>query len=108
MFDKCPACGDDAQQRNIGELFGRSETVRRCEACGRLYLVGLAVPPTLSEQDRRLLQLTVMGHTNKRIASLMDISLRTVHLRRVGLMKKLGVQNRVELVRRAVELRLCN
>ncbi|HEX7376528.1 MAG TPA: response regulator [Pirellulales bacterium] len=68
-----------------------------------------ARPPDIGDltvQERRLLELTVKGLLNKQIAREMNISLRTVHLRRTALMSKLGAASRIELIRRAVELRL--
>jgi rubredoxin len=34
---KCPECGDEDQQRRIGELGHRPAVVYHCEACNRLY-----------------------------------------------------------------------
>jgi FixJ family two-component response regulator len=57
----------------------------------------------LSDGERRLLLLTAQGMLNKQIARELDVCLRTVHIRRAELMKKLGIGNRTELIRLAVE-----
>lgn len=73
-----------------------------------LYWYAARPPDTgdLTVQERRLLELTAAGLLNKQIAREMNISLRTVHLRRTVLMSKLGAASRTELIRRAVELGL--
>jgi len=45
------------------------------------------------------LRFLVLGHTNAEIATLCDVSLRTVEARRARLLQKLGVRTRAELVR---------
>ncbi|HET6883001.1 MAG TPA: response regulator [Pirellulales bacterium] len=57
----------------------------------------------LTDVERRLLEFTVAGELNKQIARKLEISLRTVHLRRAALLKKTGARNRAELIRIAVE-----
>lgn len=57
----------------------------------------------LSPDERRLLRLTVAGLKNREIAQELDISLRTVCIRRAALMRKLGVRSRAELIRMAVQ-----
>ncbi|HET6881507.1 MAG TPA: response regulator [Pirellulales bacterium] len=61
----------------------------------------------LSEADRRLLHLTAAGKLNKQIARELGVSLRTVHIRRAALMRKLGAGTRIELIRIAVGAGLC-
>jgi two-component system response regulator DctR len=53
----------------------------------------------LSPTERDVLELTVAGLPDKAIAARLNVSLRTVQLRRASLMKKLGVESRIELVR---------
>jgi FixJ family two-component response regulator len=61
----------------------------------------------LSDAERQLLQLTVAGVVNKQIARQMVVSLRTVHIRRSALMKKLGARTRADLIRLALQSGLC-
>lgn len=70
-----------------------------------------AAPPsevmgTLNESERQVLELTMLGMANKTIASRLGMSLRTVHIRRAALMRKLDVKNRFELIRLAVQFDL--
>jgi DNA-binding CsgD family transcriptional regulator len=60
----------------------------------------------LSREEREVLDMIVAGKPNKAIASRLQISVRTVHIRRASLMKKLEVQSRAELVRVAVAVQL--
>lgn len=70
----------------------------------------VSLPPTvldtLSESERQVLALTMHGVANKNIASRLGMSLRTVHIRRAALMRKLDVKNRSELIRLAVQFDL--
>jgi two-component system response regulator NreC len=96
------------------------EAVRRV-ARGEEYLqpaVGVAVartrgasgadPPTspLTDRERHVARLLALGHTNAEIASLLDVSERTIETHRAHLLEKLGVRTRAQLVRRATELGL--
>jgi len=56
----------------------------------------------LTERERQILCLIAEGKTNKEIASLLGISLRTVETHRLHLMGKLKVHDRAQLVRYAI------
>jgi len=56
---------------------------------------------TPDEQD--VFRGTIAGLTNSEMADKLDVSLRTVQLRRSNMMRKLGVQTRGELLHRAWE-----
>lgn len=53
----------------------------------------------LSPRERQIANLLVAGHTDKRIALSLSVSKQAIGARRRSLMRKLGVQNIVELVR---------
>ena len=57
---------------------------------------------TLSERERNVLRLLALGHTNKEIAKLLFISVRTAETHRARIMEKLGLRTRAELVRYAL------
>jgi DNA-binding NarL/FixJ family response regulator len=56
----------------------------------------------LSERERQILLLAAMGHTNKDIARSLHLSEQTVHNNRASVMEKLGLHDRVELLRYTV------
>ncbi len=56
----------------------------------------------LTERERQVLRLVAEGHSTKRIADLMFISSKTVEGHKTKLMAKLGVHDRVELVKYAL------
>jgi DNA-binding NarL/FixJ family response regulator len=58
---------------------------------------------TLTPREREVLQLAAEGHTNAAIATRLSLSPRTVEMHRAGFMRKLGLQNQVELVRYALQ-----
>ncbi len=58
-----------------------------------------AAVETLTEKEREVLDLLVLGHTNAEIAVLSKVSLRTVEARRARVLHKLGARTRAELVR---------
>jgi two-component system, NarL family, response regulator NreC len=57
---------------------------------------------TLTEREREVLDLLVLGHTNVEIASLLFFSSRTVETHRASIQRKLGVKSRADLVRFAL------
>lgn len=57
---------------------------------------------TLSEREREVFQLIAEGHSNKRIAELLGVSLGTVETHRARLMEKLDVHSAAEMVLYAV------
>jgi two-component system response regulator NreC len=57
----------------------------------------------LSEREREVLRLLVLGHTNQEIAAQLVISVRTAETHRAHIMGKLGLSSRAELVRYALD-----
>jgi two-component system, NarL family, response regulator NreC len=62
----------------------------------------------LSDREREILLLAAMGHTNRDIARSLRLSEQTVHYNRANLMEKLGLHDRVELLRYTVRRGLLN
>ena len=58
---------------------------------------------TLTAREREVLQLVAEGHTNSQIAKLLNISLKTVKAHRSNLMQKLGMHDRGELIKMAIQ-----
>jgi two-component system response regulator NreC len=57
---------------------------------------------TLTAREREILLLAAMGHTNRDIARSLHVSEQTVHSHRASVMEKLGLHDRVELLRYSV------
>ena len=62
----------------------------------------------LTERERQILLLAAMGHTNRDIARSLNLSEQAVHSNRASLMEKLGLHDRVELLRYTVRRGLLN
>ena len=60
----------------------------------------------LTGRQHQILNLVLIGHTNRQIATLLQISVRTVEVHRFNLMRKLNVRNVAQLLRRALQLGL--
>jgi DNA-binding CsgD family transcriptional regulator len=60
----------------------------------------------LTGRQHQILNLIVLGHTNREIAFLLQISVRTVEVHRFNLMRKLNVRNVAQLLGRALHLGL--
>lgn len=60
----------------------------------------------LTDREREVLKLTAEGQTAKEIGQVLSISVHTVNRHRATLMAKLGVHNRGELVKRAIQLKV--
>jgi len=56
---------------------------------------------TLTSREVEVLKLIVQGNTNRQIAGLLSLSVRTVESHRANIMSKLNLRSRVELVRYA-------
>jgi two-component system response regulator NreC len=63
---------------------------------------------TLTERERQVLLLAAMGHTNRDIARSLGLSEQAVHYNRANVMEKLGLHDRVELLRYTVRRGLLN
>jgi DNA-binding NarL/FixJ family response regulator len=63
---------------------------------------------TLTDREREILVLAAMGHTNRDIARSLGVSEQTVHYHRANLMEKLGLHDRVELLRYSVRRGILN
>lgn len=59
--------------------------------------------PTLSPQERRVLQFIAQGRSSKEIAVTMGRSVNTIHAHRKNLMAKLGIHKQTDLVRFAIK-----
>ncbi|QLA15908.1 response regulator [Desulfolutivibrio sulfoxidireducens] len=67
---------------------------------------GQAAYDTLTPREREVMRLVCEGMFTKEIADVLSISIKTVEHHRASIMKKLGLQNTVELVRYAVKIGL--
>ena len=61
---------------------------------------------TLSDREREVLRQVARGYTNQQIADELCLSVKTVESYRARLMKKLGLKERSDLVRLAIDLGL--
>ncbi len=60
----------------------------------------------LSEREREILQLIAEGNTNKQIADILCISVKTVQAHRSNLMNKLDLHDRGELIKYAIQKKI--
>ena len=59
-------------------------------------------PSILTPREREIVQLIAEGHSNKQIAGILNLSLKTVETHRAHVMRKLNLSSAAELVRYAV------
>ena len=87
----------------------------RAVACGGQYLdAGLSRRPAISEmrgeprlpavseREKEVLRMMAVGHSNKEIASELNISIKTVEVHKSNAMRKLGLRGRIDVVRYAI------
>ncbi len=65
-------------------------------------------PTELSRREREVLRLLAQGHSNQQVADQIRVSVKTVETYRTRLREKLGLKERAELYRFAVESGLLN
>lgn len=60
----------------------------------------------LSPREREILQLIAEGYTNKQIADILSISIKTVQTHRLNLMRKLDLHDRADLIKYAIQKKI--
>jgi DNA-binding NarL/FixJ family response regulator len=60
----------------------------------------------LSPREREVLQLIAEGYTNKQIAEILSLSIKTIQTHRMNLMSKLGLHDRAELIKYAIQRKI--
>ncbi len=86
----------------LSTAFASEETLqRRMEGADRFSTASFA---ELTDREKAILSHLMNGEPNKRVASLLDIGLRTVEADRAGVMRKLKVDSFAELVKHVTEL----
>ncbi len=65
-----------------------------------------ADPGGLSPREREVLQLVAEGYSNKQIASLLSLSIKTVQSHRLNLMAKLDLHDRSDLIKYAIQRKI--
>jgi two-component system response regulator NreC len=60
----------------------------------------------LTPREREVLQLIAEGYTNKQIATMLNISIKTVQVHRTNMMKKLDLHDRGELIKYAIQKKI--
>ena len=63
---------------------------------------------TLTSRERDVVQLVAEGHTNKGVARLLDISIKTVETHRATVMRKLNLSATADLVRYAIRNKIAD
>jgi two-component system response regulator NreC len=64
---------------------------------------GLGVQDVLTDREREVLQLIAEGYTNREIADLLHVSIKTVQNHRSKIMNKLDLHDRGELIKYAIQ-----
>lgn len=98
------------QQAGIGEkedpAVSRSSAKSREVSAGSEAVVLNRKPEDLSPREMEILCLIWDGHTNRSIAKLLHISVKTADTHRANMMKKLRVSNTAQLLKAALEGKL--
>lgn len=105
------ASGHVVKDRESAELLAAIRAVHR----GRTFVeVDLTDPaaavraeppsalPALTARERQVLGLLAQGHTNREVAHILAISVKTVETYRARMNEKLGLSNRADIVREAL------
>jgi len=69
---------------------------------GTLLTRGRAEPVAVTERETEVLRLTALGHSNKDIASVLELSVKTVESHKANAMRKLRLGGRTDVVRYAL------
>jgi DNA-binding NarL/FixJ family response regulator len=89
---------------NRGGLVLDPEVARTAMGDGNPAAPGGADPyDALTDREKQVLKLVAEGHSNKEVAEVLGISVKTAMSHREHVMEKLGVHNRTELMRFALK-----
>jgi two-component system, NarL family, response regulator NreC len=69
---------------------------------GKTASQGAAAPGDLSDREGEVLRRIAWGYSNKEIASHLELSVKTVEVHKANAMRKLGMRNRIDIVRYAL------
>jgi DNA-binding NarL/FixJ family response regulator len=78
------------------------EALRQPAPTDRPGTGGASLYDTLTDREKQVLKLVAEGHSNKEVAELLDISVKTAMSHREHIMEKLGVHSRTELIKFAL------
>ena len=85
-----------------GERYLDSTLVaRNAKAYLSRYSSGHSRPP-ITDREASVLRLMAIGHSNKEIASALDIAVKTVEVHKANAMRKLDLRGRIDVVKYAV------
>jgi DNA-binding NarL/FixJ family response regulator len=73
-----------------------TDVVKKYSASDVKSLVGNT--ESISKREAEILRLIASGHSNKEIASLLDISVKTVEAHKANSMRKIGLRSRIDIV----------
>ena len=99
---------DDGHPRRVtrraGAGSGRGPR-RRCASRSGRQRSGQAADPydALTDREKQVLKLVAEGHSNKEVAELLDISVKTAMSHREHIMQKLDLHSRTDLIRFAIQ-----
>lgn len=96
-----------AAPRSVAERRGRViEAMRSPGGSGRRAAAMALGPGSLTRREREVARLAARGHTAREIAERLVIGERTVESHLANVYAKLGVESKLDLIRREAELRL--
>ena len=58
--------------------------------------------PTITAREAEVLRLMALGHSNKEIAQMLNIAVKTVEVHKANAMRKLGLAGRIDVIKYAV------
>ena len=61
-----------------------------------------AAPSAITDRETEVLRLMALGHSNKEIATMLDLSVKTVEVHKANATRKLGLAGRTDVVRYAL------
>jgi two-component system response regulator NreC len=61
-----------------------------------------AARPIISEREQEVLRLTAIGHSNKEVAALLGLSVKTIEVHKANAGRKLGLRGRIDFIKYAV------
>lgn len=86
------AAGKQYVDTSLEPVFGRLVSLK----------LGRTAGSRITDRENEVLRLVALGHSNKEIASALDVSVKTIEVHKGNAMRKLGMNGRIDVVRYAL------
>ena len=101
-----PSCNRNAQKTQLNSTASVHGSNKRLSSSKSFLAYTQPAKQLLTARERSVLQSVAAGHSNKQIANLLSISVKTVETHRASVRRKLDLGSTADMVRYAIRNKL--